>query len=151
MTRKYWALLAVALVLGALSLYFNTDWFRSQRIQILHRSAPSALFRRKRPGNPVTAPVMFEFNRKLKLTDIKVVSVSELATNKYPQLFWHLVSDSNSVPTRGFAYGISVPGMRPATKGIEPYPLEPGVKYRLLLEAGSTKADHDFVPQAAPR
>ena len=37
-------------------------------------------------------------------------------------------------------------GMRPAVKGATPDPLEPGVNYRLLIEAGSHKAEHDFTP-----
>ena len=36
--------------------------------------------------------------------------------------------------------------MRPAVKGATPDPLEPGVKYRLLLQAGNLKAQDDFVP-----
>ena len=40
-------------------------------------------------------------------------------------------------------------GMRPTVKGATPDPLEPGVKYRLLIEAGSRKAEHDFEPVAS--
>jgi hypothetical protein len=147
MTPKYWFLIAAALVLGCLSLYLNTDWFRKDRIQIVHRAAPAGgFFRRRQPGQDASAPPLFEFNRKLKLTDIKVVAVSDLATNPSPRLYWHLVSDSNSIPTRGFSYGMKVPGMRPAANGEAPEPLEPGIPYRLLLQAGSLKAEHDFTP-----
>jgi hypothetical protein len=38
--------------------------------------------------------------------------------------------------------------MRPAVKGATPDPLEPGVKYRLFIEAGKLKAEHDFTPVA---
>ena len=38
--------------------------------------------------------------------------------------------------------------MRPAVKGATPDPLEPGVKYRLLIKAGALKLEHDFVPVA---
>jgi hypothetical protein len=38
--------------------------------------------------------------------------------------------------------------MRPTVKGATPDPLEPGVTYRLLIEAGSRKAEHDFEPVA---
>ncbi len=88
--------------------------------------------------------VMFELSRKAKLTEVKVIPLSDLEKNKYPQAIWHLVSDSNSLPTRGFLYGMVIPGMRPARKGVEPYPLDPGVPYRLYLQAGSLKAQHDF-------
>jgi hypothetical protein len=37
--------------------------------------------------------------------------------------------------------------MRPAVKGAVAEPLRPGVKYRLLIQAGSEKAEHDFVPR----
>jgi len=34
MTRKTWTLIALALALGALSLYFNRDYFGKDRIHI---------------------------------------------------------------------------------------------------------------------
>jgi hypothetical protein len=110
----------------------------------------TSLFRRKRGpdplDNPAINPIMFGFDRTLKLTSLKVIPLSDIETNKYPHPIWHLVSDSNSVPTKDFSYGASIKGMRPAVKGAPPDPLEPGVKYRLLIEAGSAKAEHDFVP-----
>ena len=140
-------LVAVAVVLGGFSLYLNRDWFMPDRIQIYHRSRPM----RVRPGRsadlPAYTPVFFGFLFKLKLTDIKVVAVSDLETNKYPHVVWHLLSDSNSLPTKGFVYGGNVPGMRPAMKGVAADPLEPGVKYRLLVEAHSKKGQHDFIPE----
>ena len=36
--------------------------------------------------------------------------------------------------------------MRPPVKGATPDPLEPGVTYRLLIEAEKLKAQDDFVP-----
>jgi hypothetical protein len=36
--------------------------------------------------------------------------------------------------------------MRPAVKGATPDPLAPGVNYRLIIEAGNLKAEHDFTP-----
>jgi hypothetical protein len=152
MTRKQWMLIAVAAVLGGISLYLNRDWFAKDNIQIIHRSRPmrTSLFRRKRGpdplDNPAINPIMFGFDRTLKLTSLKVIPLSDIETNKYPHPIWHLVSDSNSVPTKDFSYGASIKGMRPAVKGATPDPLEPGVKYRLLIEAGSAKAEHDFVP-----
>ena len=87
---------------------------------------------------------MFEFNRQLKISSVKVVPLSAALTNKSVHPLWQLVSDSNSVPTRGFLYGMDVPGMRPAVKGVTAEPLDPSAKYRLLIEAGSVKAQHDF-------
>ena len=146
MTRKQWMLIFAAVVLGGLSFYLNRDWFASENIHIYHRSSPQrGFFRRKRMDDPQTNPVIFGFDRKLKLTCLKVIPVSALETNKYALPIWHLVSDSNSVAMRDFTYGSQIPGMHPAVKGAIPDPLEPGVKYRLLIEAGGLKGEHDFV------
>lgn len=154
MTKKLWMLLGFAVGLGGISLYWNTDWFRSDNIQIHHRFRPARFERtRKRAAAPATAfaPVFFEFDRKLKLTEISVVPVSDAQTNKYPHPIWHMISDSNSVPTKGIMYGEFVPGMKPEVKGATPDPLEPGVQYRLMLQAGAVKAQHDFAAAEPPR
>lgn len=150
MTRKTWTLFALAAVLGSVSLYLNQDWFATDNIQIYHRSRPvRAVWHRRKPANnSAVNPVVFGFNRPLKLTFLKVVVARDLETNPYPHALWHLVSDSNSVPIKDFAYGSRIRGMRPSIKGARPDPLEPGVKYRLLIEAGSRKAEHDFEPTA---
>ena len=149
MTRKQWTLIALAVVLGGISLYLNKDWFAGEIIQIHHRSRPAqrGVFRRNKPI-PVSAtdPVFFDLDRKLKLTSLKVVPVSDIETNKYPHPIWELVSDSNSIPVADFWYGMPIKGMRPSVKSATPDPLEPGVKYRLLIEAKTGKAVHDFVP-----
>ena len=94
-----------------------------------------------------TDPIFFAFDRKLKLTSLKVIPVSEIETNKYPHPIWHLVSKSNSVPDRGLVLRHAYPqACGPPCKGATPDPLEPGVPYRLLIEAGKLKAEHDFVP-----
>jgi hypothetical protein len=148
MTRKQWTLLSLALLLGGLSLYLNRDWFSKENIQISHRSRPArgAIFGRNRPETADISPIVFLFNRKLKLTCLKVIPLSDIQTNKYPHPIWHLVSDSNSVPIQDFVYGQRVPGMHPAIREAAPDPLEPGVEYRLFVEAGPLKGQHDFVP-----
>ena len=138
MLKKPKVFLTLIALLGGVILYVNKDWFRARPIQISHRFY--AFGGRFDSGG--VAPLMFEFDRKLKLTSIKVVPLS--STNKTPQPVWHLVSDSSSVPTRGFLYGMEVPGMHPALKGEAAAPLDPAEKYRLLLEAGSVKGQHDF-------
>ena len=156
MTRKHWILLSAALVLGGLSLYLNQDWFAHDGIQIYHRSraARPGLFRRKKAptisGDSTIVPVFFGFDHRVKLTSVKVFPVSDIATNKYPHPVWHLVSDSNSVPTKDFVYGGAIPGMRPAVKGATADPLEPDTSYRLCIEAGQLKAEHEFVPMPKP-
>jgi hypothetical protein len=149
MTRKQWFFLALAVLMGGLSVYLNKDWFAKDDIQIFHRSRPArfGLFRRgKQPDTGAVDPLFFSLSRALKLTSLKVIPESEIATNKYPHPIWHLVSDSNSVPITDIVYGARIPGMRPSVPGATADPLEPGAKYRLLIEAGSIKAQHTFEP-----
>jgi hypothetical protein len=148
MTTKNWMLLALAVALGGLSLYLNKDWFAGNNIQLMHRSRPArGAFRRPRSDNPLIDPISFWFDRKVKLTSLKVIPVCDIETNKYPQPIWSLVSDSNSLPIKEFTYGMRIPGMRPTFKGSAPDPLEPGMKYRLFVEAGKQRVQHDFVPE----
>ena len=149
MTRKIWLLIAFAFLLAGLSLYLNRDWFAKDNIQISHRSRPAraVLLRRKRPADDsLVNPIVFGFDRKLKLTSLKVIPLPDIQTNKYPHPIWHLVSESNSVPTKDFAYGARISGMHPAVQGAAPDPLEPGATYRLMIEAGPVKCSHDFAP-----
>jgi hypothetical protein len=153
MTRKQWTLIALAVLLGGVSLYLNQDWFAKENIQIVSRSRPGR-GTMSRHGKRFTAsegiePLFFSFDRNLRLTSLKVIAVSEIETNKYPRPVWSLVSDSNSVPVKDLAYGMPIYGMRPSVKGATAEPLEPGAKYRLFIEAGLRKAEHDFEPVAA--
>jgi hypothetical protein len=150
MARKQWMLIALAVVLGGFALYLNKDWFAGDDIQIQYRSRPArgGVSRRNRPpASPETDPVFFAFDRKLKLTSLKVIPVREIEMNKYPHPIYYLVSDSNSVPVSEWSYAWPIRGMRPAVKGASPDPLEPGVVYRLIIEAGKRKAERDFVPK----
>jgi hypothetical protein len=152
MTRKQVILIALAVLLGGISLYLNQDWFAKENIQIFHRSRPvrGGVFRRGKRADTDQAvePLFFSFDRKLRLTSLKVIPVQEIETNKYPHPVWDLVSDSNSIPVKDLLYGMPIHGMRPSVKGATAEPLEPGVKYRLLIVAGSRKAEHDFEPVA---
>lgn len=150
MTRKFWLLLALALLLGGSSIYLNKDWFAKDSIQIYHRSRPARAVWPRRKGaaandSPIN-PIIFGFDRALKLTCIKVVPLSDIQTNKYPHPIWHIVSESNSVPTKDFTYGAAIKGMHPAVEGATPDLLEPGISYRLYVESGAVKKEHDFVP-----
>jgi len=142
-------LIALAVVLGGVSLYLNKDWFAGEIIQIHHRSRPTRMgfFRQgKRAAASATDPVAFGFDRRLKLTSLKVIPVSEIETNKHPRPICYLVSKSNSVPIMDWSYGMPIPGMQPAVQDATPDPLEPGVPYRLIIEAGKLKAEEDFTP-----
>lgn len=138
----------MAVLLGGLSVYLNKDWFARDNIQIYDRSRPvrGGMLGRKRVENSAVNPVVFGFNKKLPLKSVKVVSVSEIETNKFPHPVWYLISESNSVPTKDFLYGMNIQGMHPAVKETTADPLEPDVKYRLFIESGPIKAQHDFVP-----
>jgi len=144
MSGKQWIILVLALGLGGFSFYLNHDWSGGNKIQVHHRSRPAG----RGDGRSPLQPLFFAFDRSLKLTSLKVIPVSEIETNKYPHPIWHLISKSNSVPVSDFTYGCSIGGMQPAVPGATPDPLEPDVKYRLLVEAGDLKLQHDFVPLA---
>ena len=88
--------------------------------------------------------VAFGFDRACQLRDVKVIAVDELATNKYAHPTWHLVSDSNSIPVKGFIYGEHIRGMRPSVKRARPETLALNVSYRLIVEANGQKWQHDF-------
>ena len=147
-------MVTLVVLLGGLSLYLNRDWFAKETIQVYHRSRPTRVpifGRRRGPDLGKINPLTFGFNRKLQLKSIKVIPLSDIETNKYPHPIWHLLSDSNSVPTKDFFYGEFIRGMRPSVPGATPDPLEPGVRYRLLIEADAFKGEHDFVPEPQTR
>ncbi len=150
MTRKLWLWLAAAALLGGWSLYLNRDWFAKDTIQIYDRSRPARalFFGRRRASTSATDPITFGFSRRLKLKSVKVIPVTDISTNRYPHPIWYLLSDSNSLPVKDFFYGGNIPGMRPAVKGAVPDPLEPGTVYRLYVEAGDFKGEHDFTAVA---
>ena len=157
MSRSKTILIVVLLLgLGGLALYLNGDWFAKRHIQISYRVSPwlkDARRARARPGSDLGVPVVFSLDRYYRLTGVKVVLASEIATNKYAHPLWDLVTTSNSVPTASFAYGERLRGMSPAVKGAVPDPLEPGVTYRLLVKTKDQEAQHDFTttpPRAAP-
>lgn len=147
MTKKTILLFTLVLLLGGLSLYFNRSRFASEPLRISDRSLPPRgwLARIKTPANPV----LFLLNRETRLTSVQVVALDALATNQYALPVWRLTSSSNSIPVQEFYYGLNIRGLKPVVKGAAAEPLQPGKKYRISIEAGSLKAEHDFIP--APR
>ena len=141
MTKKNIFLLSVVVVLTGLYVVYFTDWFRPKFIRIEHsvRSLPAPGSRARSINN-----VTFSLHKDYRLTSLKVVPAAEFQTNAYVRPLWNLVSEKGSSPVNGFAYGFPVPGMTPAVANADPDPLQPGVEYRLLLEARSTKGEHDF-------
>lgn len=147
MTKKTVLIFGCIVLLGALSFYMNRDRFASDALEVSHRSIdPRSWMNRGAAAKALTKPIVFLFNKTVRLTSLKVVLVSDAATNKYPHAIWQLVTSSNSVPTKEFVYGAGIKGLHPAVKGVGAEPLHPGENYRLLIEAGSEKAQHDFTP-----
>lgn len=148
MTKRLFILLAIAFLLACMYVYYFSDWFAPKNIQIYHsvRPAPPS-----RGGNrAATNVIIFGLNRQFKLGEVQVVPLAEWQTNKNARALWHLISDTRPVPTKSFAYGQPIAGMRPAVPGARPEPLEPNVAYRLLIRTGSLKAGHDFQIAAKP-
>lgn len=130
-------LIFAALILGAVYAYKFTDWFAKREIQIKYRSMPG---RSAGSGNSVS----FYLDKEYKITSVKVISVDDAATNKFPRALWHLVSDSNSIPVTDFMYGGKIAGMKPKIAALLPEPLQASGHYRILLEAGKLKGEKDF-------
>jgi hypothetical protein len=140
-------ILYAAVILSAIGfcVYLFADSFKPETIQIFHRTATGRPMR-KRAGKPQdSGPVIvFGFDRKVKLTDVKVVAVDALATNAAALPVWHLVTESNSVPLKMIFYGGGIQGMQPFVKGAHALPLETNVNYRLFIKAGKQVGQHDF-------
>ncbi len=138
-------LIFAAIILGAIYAYRFTDWFAEKKIQIKYRS----LVGRGAPGS--AEPVMFYLTKEYPITSLKVISLAEAATNKYPHALWQLVAVSNSVPVTDFIYGENPTGMNPKIAGVTPEPLEPGGNYRIFLETANLKGEKDFEARVAGR
>ena len=132
MNKKTWILVSLAIVLGAVYIIHFSNWFKPKVMTIAH--------------NGRFGRVNFTLGYPYRLTSVKVVSVSALESNKYALPVWELKSDSNSVPVQLFSYGDRIRGMKPAYENTRPEPLIAGTTYRLIVEAGPLKAEHDFTP-----
>ena len=142
MRKKEIMWIGVLLVLSGIYIHYFTHWFEKQPIGITVSFRPS-----RRPGETVF-PVYFTLNGNYRLTSLKVIPMEGDKFNPLAIPAWHLVSDSNSVPTRAFRYGQQIRGMKPALKGVRPEPLTPGVVYRLVLAAGDLTANKSFQAKA---
>lgn len=141
MTKQNGFLIGIAVILLTVYAVYFTDWFRPQTLKIFHTS------RNLRPQLTKAGAIpslIFGFNRQMKLTEIKLVPLAESQTNSRTLPLWHLVSDSNSVPVKSIFYGQSIRGLKPAVPGTRPQPLATNVTYRLIVEAGKIKGEHDF-------
>jgi len=147
MSKKNIIILTVSvLAVAAFYLYLYWDSFHKPHIQISHTVRPTAwaLSHPSGSDDQPTRTVMFGFEHAYRLTSVKVLVLSELETNKFAHPIWDLISDSNSAPTRAFAYGMHIRGMHPSVKGAKPGELALNVPYRLIVEAGNINGEHDF-------
>ena len=156
MSKKNILILSIAAIaVGGVYFYLFKDYFRRPVIQISHTIRPSmaALFHKGKSAVTVdegSDDVIFGLNGDYKLTSIKIVSETELLTNKFAHPLWEMVSDSNSVPIRVFAYGMHIRGMHPTVKGAVATALTNNTPYHLFVEAGRLKGEHTFtIPEAA--
>jgi hypothetical protein len=137
MSKKIYFLIAVALMLATVYVVYFTHWFRAKTIQISHTSRPT------RAGATVDQ-LLFGLDDYYSLTEVKIVPLDALQTNKFAEPVWHLVSDEGSDDVDVFSYGANIPGMDPSAAGARPEPLKKGVTYRLSIAAGRAKGQLDF-------
>lgn len=136
-------LIGVAAILAFVYVYFFTSSFRSPRIEMIAQIRPTRGVRAPAGEIPVE-PISFAFDRKYTITSIRVVVEQDEKTNKYPHALWHMISDSNSLPTKVLIYGQAPRGMKPKVPRARPEPLEPDVVYKIYVEAGDAKGDKRF-------
>jgi hypothetical protein len=146
---KVFLVTAFLVVVAGLYFYVYRDAFQKPVIQIFHTFRPRSMAIRRRGANqPAQNPgntISFGMGQQYRLTSIRVVVLEEFKTNKYAHPIWELTTKSNSVPTMGFFYGQAIPGMEPVAKGVKPDPLATNVEYRMFVEAGNIKGQHDFM------
>jgi hypothetical protein len=149
MSKKQLLILAVAMIaVAGFYLYLFRDSFRKASIHISHTIRPRTFALTHPtagagPGDDINM-VAFRLDQTYRLTDIKVVPIPELETNKYAHPIWELNSDSNSAPMSAFFYGRLIRGMKPSVKGAQAGELAPNVPYRLYVQAGKLSGEHDF-------
>lgn len=141
MNKKSLILVAFAIVLGVVYVVFFTEWFRPQTVKIFHTTR--YMSQRRAPAGTMPE-LIFGLSQKMKLTEITLVSLDPAQTNLASVPLWHLVSNSNSIPVKSFFYGQYIRGLRPAVAGSRPEPLSTNIPYRLIVQAGNVKGQHDF-------
>ena len=145
MSKNLIVLSGLLVVLLGVYVFFFTDWFNKPSIQIIATIRPSRPSSIPRPvDTPSVYPVAFSFDGSYRFTEVKVVQAAEYAKNKFAPPLWHMVSDSNSVPTKYFQYGMPIKGMKPSVPRARPGPLKPNEEYLILLDTGSVKGMTNF-------
>jgi hypothetical protein len=148
-SRKEIVLIVLVMMMTGLYGYYFTDWLRPKciRIESSVRSLREAWGPNGRvdPAGKQLANVSFSLHKNYRLTFVQVVPLAEARTNRDVHPLWSLASKSGSAMVNAISYGTPIEGMSPPVAFAEVEPLEPGVEYRLLLQAGSIKGTNDFV------
>lgn len=134
------------LVLAGVCAYVYRDAFQPPEILVTHRVVTGPPIRglsRTNQDLKITQ-LAFALDRKCKLTEIKVIPVPGSESNSNSLPVWHVISDSNSIPVKAFAYGDHIRGLRPLVRKQRAMPLESNVTYRLIVRAGRELGQHDF-------
>jgi hypothetical protein len=154
MNKKNLMLIGFTLVLAVVYAVYFTDWFRPKTIHISNTSRSVRAFRGFRgrgvQPSPATTELFFGLKDDYELTELKVVPLAALKTNKLAQPVWHLVGNPSSEPINVLVYGQNISGMNPAVAGSRAEPLQPGVTYRIFITDGKIKGQQDFHIGAAP-
>lgn len=143
--KNLWIAAAVLAVLAIYAFVYR-DAFRGRKIEITHRvvvGPPVRGLSRTNLDLKITQ-LVFGLDRKYELTEIKVIPVAALEARTHAAPSWHVISDSNSIPVRVFAYGDHMRGLRPLVRKTHPLPLEANVTYRVFIKAGRATGQHDF-------
>ncbi len=143
MQKKDVKWIVILLLLVAVSFWLNRGRFEKPHMVINPSLRPA------RRADAAVWPVFFSLNDSFKLTSVKVVPWDGDKFNPLGPPVWWLTTDSNSAPVRAFRYGERIKGMKPEIASSQPGPLQPDVKYRIMLEAGSIKTNIDFSTRAA--
>lgn len=140
MLKKHVILVLMTAVLGAVYAVYFSGWFTRAPVAVSARPRLERQSGQKKPR----VSVSFSFDTSCRLTEVKVVPLAELETNKYARAVWHLVADESSPAVKGIVYGDRIKGMKPKIPKMRAEPLEPGCKYRLLVEAEQQRGQTDF-------
>ena len=140
--------IVLLVLLGGYFVFFRGC--KEEAMQITCKLRPARKGAPTQRGVTPMYDVAFGFNKKYRLSLVKVVAAADLATNKYPVALWHLVADANPPAVKAVTYGRPVPGMKPAVADLEPQALEPNTEYVLLVEAGKIHSQTNFIARERP-
>jgi hypothetical protein len=164
MKSRIWMLVGVLGLLGLGYAYFFTEWVRTEPILIqaqvrdvagrrgMEGPQRGGRDRGQRRGVEQDAsrafegvyPVVFALDGEYRLTSVRVVENQPGKSGKAKKVLWHLVSASNSVPTKALMYGKIPRGMVAKDPRNPVGTLEAGTEYLLEVEAERYRGSAPF-------